>query len=296
MTTMDTEDFERIAESCIQLGYHDLSLTSMGGELFTHKDAVEIIRIAKNTGFKGIACFTNGILIHKHDVEGLLRSGIDHILISFPGFSENLYEEIFQVRKFSDFKESIMTLLETHRRIGCKVRIGFLPRTYVTKQEIIESEFYRNCVSKYVSDMVYIDEPLYFYDTWGGEIDSSQLIRGMKVDMNPLKSLYPFKKTYPCHMTLRFAVFANKDVRLCNCKYDSTIETSRDTLYIENLRNYSDLQELMLRNRSKIDKIRTGFINGNMPELCRKCPLYMPVDFKIYRDYVKNENTAEHPA
>ena len=76
---MDPEDFKEIAESCIQLGYEDLSLTSMGGEVFTHKNAVGIIRIAKNAGFKGIACFTNGILIHRHDVEGLLRSGLNSI-------------------------------------------------------------------------------------------------------------------------------------------------------------------------------------------------------------------------
>lgn len=292
--TMDTEDFKKIAESCIQLGYDDLSFTSMGGEVFTHKNAVEIIKIAKNKGFNGISCFTNGISIHKYDVEGLLRSGINHIFISFPGFSEDLYEEIFQVRKFSDFKESIMILLKTHRKINSRVKIEFLPRTYLTEEEIFKSEFYTSFVSKYMSDLVYFDEPLYFYDSWGGEIDSSQLIMGMKVDMNPLKSLYPFKKTYLCHFMLRFAVFANKDVRLCNCRYDSTIETSKDTLYIANLGNYSSLEELMLRNRAKIDKIRTDFINGNMPELCRKCPLYLPVDFKIYSDYVKNENTINH--
>lgn len=292
--TMDPEDFKKIAESCIRLGYDDLSLTSMSGEIFTHKKAVEIIRIAKSVGFKGISCFTNGILLHKHDIEGLLRSGVNSINISFPGFNERLYDEIFQVKKFCDFKDSIRALLETHRAIGSKVKIAFEPRTYLTLPEILESEFYKNCVSQYRRDLVYIKEPLYFYDTWGGDIDSSQLIKGMKVDTNPLKSLHPFKRNYLCHMMLRFGLLVNEDVRLCNCRYDSTIGTSKDSLYIGNLGDYINLEEFMLRNKAAIEKIRTEFINGNMPELCRKCPMYTPVDFRSYREYIDNENTANH--
>ena len=97
-----------------------------------------------------------------------MRSGVTSILISSPGFSESLYEEIFQVKKFGDFKESIRALLEAHRAIGSKVKIAFEPRTYLTLPEILESEFYKNCVSQYIRDLVYINEPLYFYDTWGG--------------------------------------------------------------------------------------------------------------------------------
>ncbi len=287
---MNLDSFRSIAESSIRLGYEDLSLTSMSGELFTHENAVQIIKAAKAAGFNGIFCFTNGILIHKHNIEELLTSGITHIFISFPGFSEKLYEQIFKVSTFSDFKKSIQMLLKTHKSLDSKVKISFLPRTYLTLREIKDSEFYRSCISHYISDLVDMDEPLYFYDTWGGDIDSSQLVEGMTVDLNPLKSIHPFKKTYPCNMMLRFGILVNGDVRLCNCRYDSTIGTTKDSLYIGNIADHNNLESFMLANKVKIEKMRHEYINGNMPALCKKCPMYTPVDFNSYFNYIKSEN------
>jgi hypothetical protein len=276
---MATEVFKGIAESAVKIGYKNLDLTPLSGEFFIHNNAAELLKTAKNAGFKHIGTFTNGILLQKHNIEELLKSGLDVLLISFPGFNDKIYEEIFGVKKYREFEKSTIELLETHKKINSDVFIIFEPRTYLTLKQIKTSEFYKSFVSKFVSDKVFIKEPLRVFDSWGGEIRQKDLIKGMKVDRNPLKSIYPLKKVFLCIRLLSIGVLANGDVRLCNCRYDSTIETEKDSLFIDNIKNYRDLEDLIYQNEVKINKIKTDFINGKLPELCKKCPFYMPVRF-----------------
>jgi len=277
---MPTNEFRKIAESAVKLGYENLDLTSPSGEFFIRNDALEIIRIAKQVGFKHVGTYTNGISLYKFEAKELLESGIDAILVSFPGFEDdNVYESVFGVKQIQSFKRSITALLETHRRLKSNVCVIFEPRTYLTLEQIKESEFYECFVSKFVSNKIRISEPLRVFDSWGGEIKKKDLIKGMKVDINPIKSIHPFKKVYLCCRLLYVGVLANGDVRMCNCRYDSTIETEEDSLFIDNLRNYGSLYDLILKNENRIKRIRSNFIHGNLPELCKKCPFYNPVEF-----------------
>jgi len=274
---MKVEEFKYIAESAVKLGYENLDLTSPSGELFVSNNAIKIIQIAKEAGFKHIGTFTNGILIHRFKTEELLTSGIDVLLISFPGFNDKIYEEIFGVKKYREFEKSTIELLEIHKKINSRVMIIFEPRTYLTLRQIKESDFYKNYLSQFISDKIFIKEPLRVFDSWGGEIRQKDLIRGMKVDRNPLKSIYPLKKVFLCIRLLSIGVLANGDVRLCNCRYDSTIETEKDSLCIDNIKKYESFIDLMIKNEKKINKIKTDFIHGKLPALCKNCPFYIPV-------------------
>jgi hypothetical protein len=271
------EWFTKVARSSVALGYKHLDLTSMGGELFTHKSAVEIIRAAKDAGFETISTFTNALQLHRFDVEGLLSSGINYLFISTPGFSDELYESVFGVRRYDDFKKSITLLLETHKRLGSSVNICFEPRTYLTTKQLQESEFYKSFIARYISDRVKFNKPLRVFDTWGGGIDARDMVAGMKIDWNPLKSIAPLKKVHPCERLYMVAVHANGDVRLCNCRYDSTIETEHDSLRIDSLNRHQDLKALLDQNAEKIKLVRTNFVNGKLPALCTKCPFYTPI-------------------
>jgi hypothetical protein len=139
----------------------------------------------------------------------------------------------------------------------------------------------KDFVSQFISDKVRITKPLRVFDTWGGEIKQNDLIKGMKVDRKPLKSVYPIKKVFLCNRMLSIGVLANGDVRLCNCRYDSTIETEEDSLFIDNVRNYNSFRDLIIKNENKINKIKSDFIHGELPALCKKCPFYIPVKFNL---------------
>lgn len=171
-----------------------------------------------------------------------------------------------------------MTILfETHKRLNSDVIIVLEPRTYLTKEQIERSDFYKEFVSQFVGERIVIKEPLRVFDTWGGEIRKRDLMDGMRLDVNPVKPLYPLKGSHLCCRILMVGILANDNVRLCNCRYDFTIETEMDALYLENLNGYCDFRELYLANQDKIEKIHSDFRNGKMPALCRKCPFYEPV-------------------
>jgi len=280
---LEVEEFRKIAESAVQSGYHSLNLCPLTGEIFIHPDAVPLIRLAKKAGFEHISATTNGILLYRHNLQELLQSGINQLVISFPGFTETSFAEIFGVRKFPEFIKSVSELLITHQKLDSKVMLCFAPRSYLTREQIMSSDFYKNIVSKFESNLIYLDNTIDIVDSWGGKIKSKDLVKGMKVDRSPIKSLYPLKKVYLCDRLLDVGVLANGDVRLCICRYDSTIETPMDPLFIDKLNNYSSFQELMIKNKEKINQIWADFITGNLPKICRKCPFYRPIkDVKFY--------------
>lgn len=277
--TMKTEDFRKLAKSATNLGYVNLDLTPPSGELFLNKNAVAIIRAAKESGFKHIGTYTNGISLHNHNVDELLRSGINVIIISFPGFGGKYYKEICQADKFEEFERSITLLMETHRKINSEVIIIFEPRTYLSVDQIAKSDFYCKFVSKFIGNKICIREPLRVFDSWCGEIKERHLVKGMKVDISAIKSVHPFKNAYPCARIFITGVLVNGDVRLCNCRYDKTIGTEKDSLFVGNIYDYENLEELVRENDEQVQKVRSEFRSGKMPALCKRCAFYRPVKY-----------------
>ena len=275
--TMSKETFQSVAQSCFDMGYNNLNLTSVGGEFLTNPHAVLILEGANQIGFRSIAFHTNGILLYRHDVERLLKSGLGCLLISTPGFSKELYIDIFGVDKYDEFKKSVILLLEIHKRINSKVLVQFCPRTYLTIEEIKKSDFYKETISKYISDVVSIDKPVTIFDSWNKTINNADLKKGMTLDVIPIKSIYPLKKLHLCGLMEQINILSNGDVRLCNCRYDKTISKDDDPLFIDNISKYKSLSELLEINDNKIKKIKDNFINGNLSELCRTCSVYRPV-------------------
>lgn len=273
---MNMDMFIKIITSSIEYGFESLDMTPLTGEMFLHKDAVHMISIAKNAGFKRITAFTNGISLNQHDIKSLLMSGLDILTISFPAFNETAYKQIFGVKGFDQFTDSVSELLSTHKKLKSDVKITFGARSNLSIDELKQSEFYNTTLSKYICDNVNLDEPVRVFDSWAGMIKQKDLLKGMNIDWCPIKSIYPLKKVYICSRLLTVGVLANGDVRLCNCRCDNTIETENDSLFIANLGEYENLLELLKNNELKINKIRTNFIVGKLPPLCRKCPFYVP--------------------
>jgi hypothetical protein len=284
---MPTNEFTILVKSAFELGYRTLGLYPLTGEVFTHDKAIELIKIAKKEGFDHISAYTNGILLFKHDIPELLISGINSLNISFPGFTGAIFEEVFGVPKFLEFKKSIITLLKTHRKLNSKITLRFIPMSYLTTEEIRESDFYRYIFSRFESDLIYLDETVKVFDSWAGQIKTKDLIKGMKADISPIKSIYPLKKVFLCNRLLEIGVLANGDVRLCNCRYDQTIETENDSLFIGNLKYYSSFADLIKDNKHRINKIRTDFFYGKLPTCCKKCPEYRPIKGDLTKELLE---------
>lgn len=273
---MDMSNFEKIIQNAIKIGYKRLNLTSMGGELFIHREAVDAIELAKEYGFEIIEVYTNGILLHSLDIERLLKSGITTLKISFPSFDRESYKVIYGVDRFAEFDKSLTMLLDIHKNIKSEVKIFLEPRSIASLSQLMNTVYFKNKVAPYLSEYLHINNPIVRYDNWGGDIKQNMLPSGMRVDISPIKKL-PFRRANLCSMLVNFGILVNGDVRLCNCRYDETIGTEKDELFIDNIYKYESLSSMLKANEFKIKTIRDNFINGNMPDLCRKCTFYLPL-------------------
>lgn len=149
----------------------------------------------------------------------------------------------------------------------------------LTLGQILESPFYKEFLSKFLSERVAMSPPIRVFDTWAGTVRAEDLNQGMTLEIPPLKCIYPLKKPYLCTRLYLLGVFANGDVRLCNCRHDGTVETEQhDGLYVENIASYGGLEQLVTENKTKIDGIRLNFRNGKIPSVCQNCAFYLPAD------------------
>ena len=270
------EKFENIIKSAYDMGYRRLNLTSMGGELFVHDKAIEAIETARDIGYEIIETYTNGILLNKLDIKRLLHSGITALKISFPGFDRQIYKDVYGVDRFMDFDLSLKSLLREHKELDSEVKVVLEPRSSLSMKELMDSEYYQANIASYIKDIVYMNKPIVRYDTWGGEISSDMLPSGMKTEINPLKRLLPNSKVHLCNMMQNFGVLANGDIRICNCRYDASIEKD-DSLYIDNVFKYDSLRSAIAANKEKISRIRREFMDGKLPKLCQNCTFYLPI-------------------
>lgn len=164
---MPLDKYSAIMQSGFEMGYRRLSLTPMGGELFVYDKAIDAIEMARDIGYETIETYTNGILLHKFDLKRLLRSGISTIKISFPGFDRQIYREVYGVDRFDEFVKSISMLLEAHKSVDSKVKIVLEPRSPMPLGSLLASEFYVEKIKPYITQIVYMNKPIFRYDTWG---------------------------------------------------------------------------------------------------------------------------------
>lgn len=276
--SLTLDEFRRRASTAVAFGFRALELTPVTGELFVHPDAVAFIREAKRLGFASVRTYSNGILLHRHGAKSVLESGLEALSISFPGFGKQIYREIYGVDKYDEFELSIRELLKVHFQIRSKVIISFDPRTYLTEEQIRQEPFYRDVLAPHIGDTVRVNKPTLHFDSWCGSVQPGDMPAGMRIDAVPLKSLAPLKKVHACAHLFFLGVLANGDVRLCNCRYDKTIQTEGDSLLLGNLATTNgDIGEFLKTACSKVARVREDFRSGHLPGACRSCSFYLPV-------------------
>jgi radical SAM protein with 4Fe4S-binding SPASM domain len=100
---------ERLVDQCAQWGVQEINLQFLGEPLLD-KLLLERIRYAKQRGLK-IRMTTNGSLITPDRAEALIESGIDHVTISFDGFTKETFESIRIGLQYDKVYEGTMSLI-----------------------------------------------------------------------------------------------------------------------------------------------------------------------------------------
>ena len=106
------------------------------------------------------------------------------------------------------------------------------------------------------------------FDSWGGQINQSDLLPGMALAQAPRL------KRRPCLWTFNLMVMYDGLVRACSCRFTGTERVGTDGLLVGNLQK-QNLTEIW--NGDAIRNLRRTFENGTLHDVCRSCTMYRSV-------------------
>lgn len=97
---MEMDLFKKIVDECARFGTYSIRI-SLRGEPFIHKDAVAMIRYAKDRGIKEVSSLTNNLALTPELFKASMDAGLDWLTISFDGLGQT-YESIRKPAKFEE--------------------------------------------------------------------------------------------------------------------------------------------------------------------------------------------------
>ncbi len=113
---MDFDLFKKIVDQCAENGVYSIRI-SLRGEAFLHKDVIEMIAYAKNTGIKEVASLTNLYSLTPEKFDAAMKAGLGWLTISFDGLNEQ-YESIRKPAKFNEMYERVKEFKRIKDRHG----------------------------------------------------------------------------------------------------------------------------------------------------------------------------------
>lgn len=112
---MSEELFQKLLADCREFGVREANLQFLGEPLLDRR-ICERVRQARHAGLR-VELVTNASLLTRDRGEELIRAGLDHLRISFDGFSPQTFERIRLNLQFDKVRDNVLDFLETRRRL-----------------------------------------------------------------------------------------------------------------------------------------------------------------------------------
>ena len=276
---MKFSTFKKAVDDYVSLGGKTISFSPIVGELLIDTKIMDKINYAvKLKKLKRIYFYTNGILLNKNKIyKKLIDSGIHEISISMADPDKKNYERVYRVPFYEDVITGVHNLLKYNKEKGEKVKIIIIFKSAAGLNHILQSKDFKRYIKPYLSNKVQYDVCQY-YDNWGGAIKQNDLVGIMKMS-RPAK----FKKI-PCIRTFHVSILFDGSVRLCGCRFKTT---EFDDMVIGNI-NKNNLRDII--NGEKAKTIRKNFLHNKLPEACKACSAYIPINMRWIKNILKNTN------
>jgi len=268
---MSFEIFKKAIDDYDAMGGKKINLTPMYGEPLLDTNLFTKIKYAKEKGMY-VYLFTNGSLLSLNDnYEKLIDSGIDRINISTPGFSEELYKNVFGVNNYSQTLKGIHKLLEYNKIWFEVANINFHFRSSEKPSKLLKERDFQEFIKPYLSQKVRIEQFLNNYDNWCGQIKKEDLKGVMKFGRNPLV------RRFPCRVIFDAMILYEGSVRLCGCRIN---KTEFDDLVVGDITQQS-LKSIYYGD--KANKLIQRFYDNDCPNICKKCAFYVPATNRWFK-------------
>jgi radical SAM protein with 4Fe4S-binding SPASM domain len=194
---MDFELFQKIIDEASHIGVKIIHLY-LHGEPILHPRYIDLIRYIKAKNL-GIEITTNGMLLDKEKIEGIINSGLkssDLLKFSILGYSKEVHEKIMKRVNHEKVLKNVLDFLE-------------LKKKYKLKGPTVEAVFFVMPENEH--------EAKQFIDYWHKIVDNVWVLY-------PSKSFWDYKnggnsrkiRKKNCHdLWNRMTVFWNGDVSMC---------------------------------------------------------------------------------
>ncbi|MBW2990876.1 radical SAM protein [Candidatus Woesearchaeota archaeon] len=129
---MKMELFKKIVDEGAKKGLCSIKL-NWRGEPLLHPKVIDMVKYAKKKGIIDVQFNTNGQLLDKKKADGLIKAGLDRIIIASDGASKKTYEKIRRGGSYPKLLKNADYLLKRKKKLGSK-------RPFVRVQMVITKE------------------------------------------------------------------------------------------------------------------------------------------------------------
>jgi radical SAM protein with 4Fe4S-binding SPASM domain len=264
-TVMKWPVYEKAIASFVENGGGSINFTPTVGDPLVDKHIIKKIRHARShPSITSVMLYTNAILLNRFPSDDILTSGLTRLAISTYVGTREGYKRYYGKDKYERVLANIEAIATRNRELGSPVLITLHLRVSSEEGEWKATEEYKRFEALVgASNISFLES----YDAWSGRIELGDLPAGCELADNlPVED----KKKSPCfELYRRVHVLADGNVGACICvDLESEIK-------IGNI-NEQPLQKIW--QGEKLKQYRSEWTKGNLPEVCKTCTRYTPLD------------------
>lgn len=264
-TVMKWPVYEKAIAAFVESGGGSINFTPTVGDPLVDKNIIRKIRHAKShPSITSVMLYTNGILISRFGLDDMLTSGLTRLAISTYVGTREGYKRYYGKDKYERVLANIEAIARRNRELGSPVLITLHLRVAREEGEWKTTEEYSRFEALLgASNISFLES----YDAWSGRIELNDVPAGCDMAANlPVE----VKKRSPCfELYRRVHVLADGTVGACIC-VDLESEIKIGDI------NKQSLKEIW--HGEKLKQYRTDWLDGNLPEVCKTCTRYTPLD------------------
>lgn len=278
-SVMSTDEFSNLLEQALDLGYQNIGLTPMTGDIFMDKDIMsKMDLLEQNPRVKSFWFYTNFILL---DEEKIKRLSTMHklgptIYISLYGHDDEMFARITDrpIKQYKRLLENLNYLADVAKELPCPIDIGIrTSASFVWKPEPNNTDE-PNPLLRAINRLMATGNCQYSgnileYDSWGGLVTQKDLDDLEMTVVGPSASKTP--KVGACALIFdRPTIFPDGRVNACHC------HGVDGSLVVGNIHDHS-LMNILSSNNERFMDLIANQQQGNFPEACNQCIFYRSI-------------------
>ncbi len=136
---MSQEEFQDIADKVKEADVRRIRLFLLGEPLL-HRELIPIIRYCKQIGIPSVEINTNAVLLDEAASEGLIKAGLDELVISLDGADAETFEAVRRGAVYEEVAENVRSFFRIREGLGKQQPRGVIQTMLMepTRQEMAQ--------------------------------------------------------------------------------------------------------------------------------------------------------------